>query len=128
KQWQKVVNTFKLRVLINLSKKVSDPDLNIKQKFADVLSNPAKYPIMTGLTDNWEYVYNATYNYYPNNKGNYGNDATRLCVAATWLNTLASLNDLRAMKVADPARGLGFPDTSYSSFVGGANGADMSTL
>ncbi|MFX5710029.1 hypothetical protein ABTE34_21300, partial [Acinetobacter baumannii] len=55
-------------------------------------------------------------------------DATRLCVAATWLNTLASLNDLRAMKVADPARGLGFPDTSYSSFVGGANGADMSTL
>lgn len=128
KQWQKVVNTFKLRVLINLSKKVADPDLNIKQKFADVISNPAKYPIMTDLTDNWEYVYNATFNYYPNNKGNYGNDATRLCVAATWLNTLASLNDLRAMKVADPARGLGFPDTSFKSFVGGANGTDMSTL
>ncbi|MEI6583475.1 MAG: SusD/RagB family nutrient-binding outer membrane lipoprotein [Chitinophagia bacterium] len=128
KQWQKVVNTFKLRILINLSKKSADADLNIKQKFADVVNNPSKYPIMTSLSDNWEYVYNSTYNYYPNNKGNYGNDATRLCVAATWLNTLSSLNDLRAMKVADPARGLGFPDTSYKSFVGGANGADMSTL
>lgn len=128
KQWQKVVNTFKLRMLINLSKKSSDTDLNIKQKFADVINNPSKYPIMSDLTDNWEYVYNAAYNYYPNNKGNYGNDATRLCVAATWLNTLAGLNDLRAMKVADPARGLGFSDTSYKSFVGGLNGSDMSTL
>lgn len=128
KQWQKVVNTFKLRVLINLSKKSTDTELNIKQKFADVVNNPSKYPIMTDLTDNLEYVYNATYNYYPNNKGNYGNDATRLCVAATWLNTLSGLNDLRAMKVADPARGLGFTDTSYKSFVGGANGSDMSTL
>ncbi len=128
KQWQKVVNTFKLRMLITLSKKSADTDLNIKQKFADVINNSAKYPVMSDLTDNWEYVYNATYNYYPNNKGNYGNDATRLCVAATWLNTLSGLNDLRAMKVADPARGLGFSDTSYKSFVGGLNGADMSAL
>ena len=128
KQWQMVVNTYKLRVLIELSKKETDGDLNIKQKFSEVLSNPAKYPIMGGLEDNLEYVYNDAYNQYPNNKNNYGNDALRLCVAATWLNTLAGLNDLRAMKVADPARGLGFSDTSYKSFVGGPNGMDMSTL
>jgi len=128
KQWQKVVNTYKLRVLIELSKKETDADLNIKQKFNDVFSNPSKYPIMTDLSDNWEFVYNASYNFYPNNKSNYGNDALRVCVAATWLNTLSGLKDLRAMKVADPARGLGFADTSYKSFVGGANGTDMSTL
>lgn len=128
KQWQKVVNTYKLRVLIELSKKESDPELNIKQKFADVLNNPTKYPIMSDLGDNWEYVYNDAYNQYPNNKNNYGFDALRLCVAATWLNTLSSLNDLRAMKVADPARGLGFPDTSFKSFVGGPNGEDVSVL
>lgn len=128
KKWQKVVNSFKLRVLINLSKKSADADLNIKQKFADVVNNPAKYPIMTDMSDNWEYVYNAAYNYYPNNRGNYGFDALRLCVAATWLNTLSSLRDLRAMKVADPARGLGYTDTSYNSFVGGGNGEDMSVL
>jgi len=100
KKWQKVVNSFKLRVLIELSKKTADTDLNIKQKFADVYNNPAKYPIMTDLSDNWEYAYNPNYNYYPNNKGNYGFDALRLCVGSTWLNTLSSLNDLRAMTVA----------------------------
>jgi len=128
KKWQKVVNTYKLRVLIELSKKSTDTDLNIKQKFADVYNNPAKYPIMSDLSDNWEYVYNSSYNYYPNNKGNYGFDALRLCVGSTWLNTLSSLKDLRAMKVADPARGLGFSDTSYKSFVGGGAGEDMSVL
>jgi hypothetical protein len=128
KKWQKVVNTYKLRVLIELSKKSTDADLNIKQKFAEVINNPTKYPIMTDMSDNWEFVYNASYNYYPNNKNNYGNDALRLCVGSTWLNTLSSLNDLRAMKVADPARGLGFSDTSYKSFVGGGAGQDMSIL
>jgi Starch-binding associating with outer membrane len=128
RQWQKVVNTFKLRVLINLSKKETDADLNVKQKFADVLTNPTKYPIMTGLSDNLEYVYNNAYNKYPNNIENYGFDALRLAVAATWLNTLTGLNDLRAMKVADPARGLGFPDTDFRSFVGASNGEDVSTM
>jgi hypothetical protein len=128
KKWQKVVNTYKLRVLIELSKKSADTDLNIKQKFADVIGNPTKYPIMTDMSDNWEYVYNASYNYYPNNKNNYGNDALRLCVASTWLNTLSSLKDIRAMKVADPARGLGFADTTFNSFVGGGAGQDMSLL
>src|SRR5262245_16039692 len=42
KQWQKVVNTFKLRVLIHLSKKEADADLNIKQKFSETISNPSK--------------------------------------------------------------------------------------
>lgn len=128
KQWQKVVNTYKLRVLIELSKKEADVDLNIKQKFSEVISNPTKYPIMADMSDNWEFVYNDAYNKYPNNKDNFGFDALRLCVAGTWLNTLASLHDLRAMKVAEPARALGFSDTSYKSFVGGMNGDNMGTL
>jgi hypothetical protein len=128
KQWQKVVNTYKLRVLIELSKKEVDTELNIKQKFSDVISNSTKYPIMSSMSDNLEYVYNEAYNQYPNNKDNFGFDALRLCVAGTWLNTLSGLNDLRAMKVADPARALGFSDTSFKSFVGGMNGDNMGTL
>jgi Starch-binding associating with outer membrane len=128
RQWQKVVNTFKLRVLINLSNKEADADLSIKQKFSDVINNSGKYPIMNGLSDNLEYVYNSAYNKYPNNKENYGNDALRLCVAATWLNTLSGLKDLRAMKVAEPARGLGYPDTDFRSFTGASNGEDVSTM
>jgi hypothetical protein len=128
KQWQKVVNTYKLRLLIQLSKKEADADLNIKQKFNETITNPVKYPIMNDMGDNLEYMYNVAYNKYPNNKDNYGNDALRLCVAATWLNNLSALNDLRAMKVAEPARGLGFSDTSFKSFVGASNGEDVGTM
>jgi hypothetical protein len=128
-KWQKVVNSYKLRVLIELSKRVStDADLNIKTEFAKIISSSAQYPIFTSNDDNLQYVYNDKYNYYPDNATNYGNNAGRLNPAATWLNILSSLNDIRAMVVAEPARGLGFTDTDYRSFVGAASGADLSTL
>jgi len=127
-KWQKVVNSFKLRVLIELSKKADDPDLNVKSQFAAIINDPAKYPIFTGNADNLQYVYNTGYNYYPDNATNYGNNAGRLNVGATYLNILSSLNDLRAMVVAEPARGLGFADTDYRSYVGGASGTDLGEL
>ncbi|MEJ0102964.1 MAG: hypothetical protein WDO19_10560 [Bacteroidota bacterium] len=38
-QWRKVVNTYKLRVLISLSKRADDnADLNIKSQFAAMLT------------------------------------------------------------------------------------------
>jgi hypothetical protein len=65
-QWQKVVNTYKLRVLISLSKRaVDNADLNIPTQFSNIISNPTQYPIMTGIADNLEYKYNAVYNKYP---------------------------------------------------------------
>jgi hypothetical protein len=38
------------------------------------------------------------------------------------------MNDLRAMVVAEPARGLGYADTDYRSYAGGASGTDLGTL
>lgn len=128
KSWQKVVNTYRLRVLIHLSKHADDPELNVKQQFSDILSNPSKYPIMESMDDNLQYVYNDAFNKYPNNRENFGFDALRQVVAATWLNTLASLHDLRAMRVAEPARSLGFADTDFRSFLGASNGEDLSTM
>ncbi|MES1226290.1 MAG: SusD/RagB family nutrient-binding outer membrane lipoprotein, partial [Bacteroidota bacterium] len=126
--WQKVVNSFKLRVLIELSKKADDADLNVKAQFAAILADPAKYPLFTSNDDNLQYVYNSTYNYYPDNPQNYGNNAGRLNVAGTYLDILSSLNDLRAMVIAEPARGLGFADTDFRSFKGGLSGTDLGTL
>lgn len=130
-KWQKVVNAYRLRVLISLSKKVSDPDLNIKAQFTAILADPAQYPLLSSMSDNLQYVYDGVFSIYPNSPRNFGNDATRYNMGATYLNTLASLNDLRAMKVAEPARGLGFADTSFKSFVGGQSGqaqSDMASL
>jgi hypothetical protein len=44
------------------------------------------------------------------------------------LTTLGQLNDIRAMVLAEPARGLGFADTDYGSFAGAPLGADLSVL
>lgn len=127
-EWQKVVNSYKLRELIELSKRTDDADLNVKQQFAAVYNNPTQYPIFTSNSDNLQYVYNADYNYYSDNPSNYGNNAGRLNIAATLLNNLSNLHDLRAMIIAEPARGLGYSDTSYKSFAGGPSGDDVSTL
>ena len=128
KSWQRVVNAYRLRVLINLSKKDSDGDLNVKQQFSDIIGNSSKYPLMESASDNLEFVYNAVNNKYPDNKESFGFDATRFNLSATWLNTLANLNDLRAMRVAEPARGLGFEDTDFRSFVGALSGIDISNM
>jgi len=127
-QWQKIVNTFRLRVLMDLSVKSGDADLNVPAQFANIYNNPAKYPLMTGLSDNLQYVYNNTTNYYPNSPSNFGNDALRYNMGATYLNTLSSLNDIRAEIVAEPARGLGLADTAYGSFKGAPSGEDLGTM
>jgi hypothetical protein len=49
-------------------------------------------------------------------------------MGGTLINNLSALNDIRCMYLAEPARGLGFSDTSYKSFIGAPLGADLSTL
>ena len=133
KKWQKVVNSYKLRVLISLSKKELDTDLNIKTLFSNTLNNPTKYPVMTSLDDNLKFTYNNSTDKYPLNQDNYGQTATRNNMSATYLNTLVALKDPRTFIVADPApvkiKG-GLTATDYNAYVGASSGEsldDMST-
>ncbi|MFD2936649.1 SusD/RagB family nutrient-binding outer membrane lipoprotein [Spirosoma flavum] len=130
-KWQKVVNTFKLRVLISLSKKEADTDLNVKARFADVLSNPTKYPVMASMDDNLQYVYNSTFNKYARNPDNFGQNATRENMAATYLGTLTSLKDPRTFVVAEPAGAqikAGAKPTDFAAFVGASSGEDLALM
>ncbi len=130
-KWRKVVNTFTLRVLIHLSKKENDPDLNVKGRFAAVLGNPDKYPVMTGLGDNLQFTYNTTTDKYPINPDNFGFDATRYNMAATYLNTLASLRDPRTYYVAEPSGArlqAGLAPTDFGAFVGAPSGEDLADM
>lgn len=52
-KWRKLVNSFTLNVLIQLSKKESDTDLNIKNKFQTIL---ASKPIFTSNADNFQII------------------------------------------------------------------------
>lgn len=131
-KWQKVINAYKLRVLIHLSKRSADADLKVQELFAQVINNPAQYPIPEGMDDNLQYTYNSI-NKYPNNQDNYGFNATRRNMSATYLNTLASLHDPRTFVVADPAPAkiaAGYKETDFEAYVGANSGEsldDMST-
>jgi hypothetical protein len=132
-KWQKVVNAYKLRLLIALSKKDSDTDLEVKKLFANVINNPAKYPLMTSIEDNLEFKFNNSTAKYPLNPDNYGFTATRNNMSATYLNTLADMHDPRTFIVADPAPAKiasGLTPQDYEAYVGASSGEsldDMST-
>ena len=104
-KWRKAVNSFKLRVLINLSKKENDADLAVKSKFAAILANSSQYPVFTSNADNMNYVYNGTTQLYPTNPGSRGFDKGRYNMADTYVQKLVDLNDPRVFVVANPAKG-----------------------
>jgi hypothetical protein len=130
-KWQKAVNAFKLRVLIQLSQKDTDTDLAIKTKFAETISNPSKYPLFTSDADNLSFVYNNQYNKYSTNPDNFGFDATRYNMSSTYLGNLTTLKDPRTFYVAEPASSLvasGKAPNSYDAFVGAGAGEDLATM
>lgn len=130
RKWQKVVNTYKLRVLISLSKKEADPDLNVKQKFAEVAGNPTKYPVLADMNDNLQFVYNSVTK-YPRSQDNFGQNATRENMAKTYIDALVTRNDPRLFVVAEPAAAklkAGLKPTDYAAFVGASTGEDLQDM
>ena len=129
--WQKVVNAFRLRLLIELSKKADDPDLNIKQQFTSILTDKGKYPLMESMDDNLQYIYIHPTNDYPNNPGNFGFDALRYNASATYTGLLTNLHDPRVFVTMEPATALvaaGKSPTDFSAFVGANPGEDLGIM
>ncbi len=130
-KWRKAVNSFKLRVLISLSNKEADSDLNIKAKFAAILSDPAQYPIMSSLSDNMNYIYNGTTNLYPTNPGNKGFDKNRYNMADTYVGLLTTLQDPRVFVVCNPSKKKltdGVPADSFLAYVGAPSGESLDDM
>lgn len=129
--WQKLNNSFALRVLISLSNKESDADLNIKSKFNNIISNPATYPVFTSNADNMQFVYNTVQNKYPVSPDNYGFDALRYNMSATNISVLTYLKDPRVFLIAEPAgaklkAGAGYTD--FDAFVGADASMDLADM
>lgn len=130
-QWQKVINTYRLRVLISLSKRANDnADLNIKTQFATILGNPTKYPIMVSNSDNLVYKFNATNRYpiYAFGYDPYNNFANP---GATYLNITTANLDPRTFVVTTPAPlqiagGKAFSD--FTAYIGSDPGQSQATL
>ncbi|MBL7858589.1 MAG: SusD/RagB family nutrient-binding outer membrane lipoprotein [Cyclobacteriaceae bacterium] len=130
-KWRKAVNTFKLRVLISLSKKEADTDLNVKARFKQVLDNPAQFPVMSSLSDNMQYVFNASVNLYPTNPGNRGFDKGRYNMAQTYVKGLTDLNDPRVFVTCNPAKAKlagGIEPDDFAAYVGAPSGEALDDM
>ena len=130
KKWQKVVNAYRLRVLITLSKKDSDTDLGVKTKFAEMVSNPSKYPLLGSNGESLQFVWN-TFNKYPSNPDNFGFDATRQNMASTYVGLLARTQDPRVMITCEPAGSdlkAGKLASDYTAYRGAGSGDNIDDM
>lgn len=131
-QWQKAVNVFRLRILIGLSKKSSDADLNIASQFQKIISNPTQYPLFSSAADNLSFVYVPTYNIYPLNTANFGSTASRYAMAQTYVQTLTDLKDPRVYVNCEPAWSVvaaqKLNPLDFKAFIGESTGASIATI
>ncbi len=132
-KWQKIVNAYHLRLLLQLSKKVtSDPDLNIPTQFAAIVGNPAKYPLLQSSADNLQYTFVTPTNFYPQNPDNFGQSGSRQNTSQTYISLLTQFQDPRVYVTAEPSRrlvdSLHQSPTAFNSFVGADPGLDLGIM
>ena len=115
-QWKKFVNSFRLRLLIHLSKKESNANLDIKTQFQNIINDPAKYPLFTSNADNAQLIFNASApnNYYPD--FGYLSLSTAVSMEKGFVKILKDRNDPRLFSMAEPVSGM--PAGVFSSYEG----------
>jgi hypothetical protein len=115
--WKKLINAFTLRVLMSLSKKESNANLNIKQRFNDIVSNPAKYPLFESNNENGRLPYfDITGNQYP-----YYNDnsmKTDFYLDSSFVDILQDLKDPRLFVFGQPTPASGLPVKDFNAYDG----------
>lgn len=127
RQWQKIVNAFRLRVLMSMSKRVDDPGMRIREMFATVM----QLPLPESNADNLQIVYSKgeVSNYYPAYTQTPEVDAKRSPLGATYINLLKTFRDPRLFIVALPAAAdnTGAP-RDFDAYRGAATGTLQSAL
>ncbi|WP_270087912.1 SusD/RagB family nutrient-binding outer membrane lipoprotein [Sphingobacterium sp. SYP-B4668] len=115
-RWKKLVNAFRLRLLIHLSKKEGQSKIRIKEQFNSIISNPTHYPLMESNSDNGQIVFNTTdpSNYYPT--AGHLSVATLVSLEESFVKLLKNRQDPRLFSFGDPISGM--PAGQFSSYKG----------
>jgi len=117
-KWRQLINAYRLKVLLSLSKKGSAGGITIASSFAAIVTNE---PLMSGVEDNGQIVFlNQQDNRYPffNNSG-FGSG---MYMDSTYIATLAKRKDPRlfAFVTQKPkAESAGAAITDFTSYDGG---------
>ena len=128
-QWRKLINSFRLKVLISLSKKAEDANLGIKSTFAEIVNNE---PLMESNLDNGQLVYldETDSRYAEFNSSSYGSG---MYMDSTFIQRLQDRQDPRLFIYADRtknAKEAGLAINDFAAYEGGnpiAPYADVNT-
>lgn len=113
-KWLKMVNSFKLQVLINLSAKENDSDLNIINRLKAIVNNPNQNPVMSSNSDNFQIVYRDKEG---EKKPFYVTGFEVYAITSSFVvDKLKSLQDYRLFYYADPLAGK--PEGEFDSYAG----------
>lgn len=116
--WKKTVRAFQLKVLINLSKKESDTDLNVKAKFAQLVNDGS---LMTSNADNFQLTYadeagmRYPFNHLETNQVKY------FMLSTVMTDLLKEYEDYRLFYFAEPAQAkteAGVASDDYDAYPG----------
>ncbi|ANH81553.1 hypothetical protein A8C56_11730 [Niabella ginsenosidivorans] len=102
-KWRRLTNSFELHVLMQLYKKTGDADLNVVNRFKDIVANR---PLMRDYNDNFAVTYVNTAGYaYPwsNTPVQINSFTIYPMIGATLITPLKALQDRRLFYYAEPA-------------------------
>ncbi len=117
-KWRKLINSYRLKVLMTLSKQESDADLNIAAAFASIYSGQ---PIMTSLDDNaqLEFIDQDGSRYSQFNSSSYGSG---MYMDSTFIKKLQDHMDPRLFifcSTTKNAKEAGLLDDDFNAYEGG---------
>jgi len=99
--WLKAINAFRLKVLMTLSNRVNDTDLNVKQEFASIVSSRPLFTAVSGEDAQLVFL-NQEGNRYPEfNSSGYGSG---MYMDSTFIRRLQDHKDPRLFVVATQTR------------------------
>ncbi|TRX59916.1 SusD/RagB family nutrient-binding outer membrane lipoprotein [Fulvivirga sp. M361] len=129
-QWKKLINSFHLRVLMNLSLKEGNTRFNVRSAFANIFNNPGDFPIFERNEDNAQLVFqDLDGSRYPEFQNR--SLPTAYYFSSSFINMLKEREDPRLFKIAQPdvksrqAANPGF-ETDFDSYSGLDAGAPLS--
>lgn len=117
-KWRKLINSYYLRVLMGLSRKIGVPELNVTARFNEVVANPTQYPLFESNDDNGALEYfDIQDNRYPFFNSN--DLQTAYYMEKTFVDRLKSFEDPRLFAFADKKPNAGDADeTDFDAYDG----------
>lgn len=119
-QWRKLINSYYLRVLLSLSAKTGNDQLDVVNRFREIVNNPSRYPLMDSNADNGALLFhNIETNRYPLFQNN--GLQTAFYMEKTFVNRLKETEDPRLFSFAEitpNAKKQGLAEDDFNAYEG----------